>query len=76
MITAKRGWYISSDEKRRFRREAEARVGADRILGTVEVFVLAIEAALLTLEEADADKLVLERRRFKVAFRSFRERVR
>jgi predicted nucleic acid-binding protein len=75
-IAAKRGWSIASDEKRRFRREAEARVGTSRILGTVEVFVLAIEAGLLTVEQADADKLVLERRRFKMSFASFRELVR
>jgi len=43
-IAAKRGWFIASDEKRRFRREAEARLGGERILGTVELFVLAIEA--------------------------------
>jgi predicted nucleic acid-binding protein len=72
-IAAKRGWSIASDEKRRFRREAEARVGTSRLLGTVEVFVLAIEAGLLTIEQADADKLVLESRRFKVPFASFRE---
>jgi len=74
-IAAKRGWSIASDEKRRFRREAEARVGGDRILGTVELFVLAIEAGLITVEQADADKLVLESRKFKVSFTSFREFV-
>jgi len=62
-VAAKRGWNIASDEKRRFRREAETRLGANRILGTVDVFVLAIEAGLLTVEQADADKLVLENRR-------------
>lgn len=75
-IAVQRGWSIASDEKRRFRREAEARVGSSRILGTVEVFVLAIEARLLTVDQADADKLVLESRRFKVSFTSFRELVR
>jgi len=74
-IAAKRGWSIASDEKRRFRREAEARVGRERIFGTVEVFVLAIEAGLITVEQADADKLVLESRKFKVSFASFRELV-
>jgi predicted nucleic acid-binding protein len=74
-IASQRGWCIASDEKRRFRREAEARVGSGRILGTVELFVLAIEAGLLTVEHADADKLVLESRRFKVAFASFRDLV-
>src|SRR5262249_7407050 len=55
---------------------AKARVGSGRILGTVDVFVMAIEAGLLTVEQADADKLVLESRRFEVSFASFRELVR
>jgi predicted nucleic acid-binding protein len=75
-IAAKQGWIIASDEKRRFRREAEARIGSARILGTVEVFVLAIKAGLLTVEEADDDKLALECRKFKVSFASYRELVR
>jgi len=43
-IAAKRGWSIASDEKRRFRREAMARLSSDRIIGTADVFVLAIQA--------------------------------
>jgi predicted nucleic acid-binding protein len=74
-IAAQRGWSVASDEKRRFRREAVARLGADRLLGTAELFVLAIEAGLLTVEQADADKLVLEHRRFRMSFASFRELV-
>jgi hypothetical protein len=41
----------------RFLREAEARVGVGHVITTVDVFVLAIKAGLLTVEEADADKL-------------------
>jgi hypothetical protein len=37
--------------------------------------VLAIRAELLTSDDADADKDVLERHRFKMPFRSFREIV-
>lgn len=74
-IAVKRGWHIASDEKRRFRREAEARVGADRLLGTVDVFVLAIKAGVLSAHEADADKRTLEGKRFKMPFASFRDRV-
>lgn len=73
VLAAKQGWWIASDEKRRFRREAAARVGEARILGTPELFVMAIRAGLLTVEQADADKLVLEQRRFKMAFISFRD---
>jgi predicted nucleic acid-binding protein len=72
-LAAKCGWYIASDEKRRFLREAEARLGSGRVLGTVDIFVLAIRAGLISVEEADSDKLVLEGRRFKVPFSSYRE---
>jgi predicted nucleic acid-binding protein len=74
-LAAKHGWSIASDEKRRFRREAVTRLGEDRIIGTPDVFVLAIHAALLTTDEADADKSVLEQHRFKMMFASFRDLV-
>lgn len=57
-------------------REAEARLGAGRIITTVDVFVLSIQAGLLSIEDADADKRVLESKRFKVAFSSYRDLVR
>lgn len=72
-IAAKTGWLIASDEKKRFLREATERVGAGRIITTVDIFVLAIKVGLLTVEDADADKVTLEARRFKVSFASFRE---
>ena len=74
-IAAKEGWYIASDERKRFLREAEARVGVGRVITTVDVFVLAIRAGLLTVEDADSDKLTLESKRFKVSFTSYRELV-
>lgn len=74
-LAAKHGWSIASDEKRRFRREAVARLGEARLVGTPEVFVLAIRAGLLTSDDADADKRVLEQHRFKMSFVSFRELV-
>lgn len=74
-IAARAGWLIASDEKKRFLREAILRVGAGSVITTVDVFVLAIKARLLTVEEADADKVSLEGRRFKVSFASFRELV-
>jgi hypothetical protein len=37
--------------------------------------VLGIRAGLLTVEEADQDKAVLEQHRFKMAFESFRDLV-
>jgi predicted nucleic acid-binding protein len=74
-IAAQKGWLIASDEKKRFLREATARVSVGPILTTVDVFLLAIKAGLLTIEEADADKVTLEGRRFKVPFGSYREIV-
>ncbi len=67
------GWTVASDEKRRFRREAIARLGEDRLIGTVELYLRFIAAGLLTADEADADLAVLATNRFTVKFASFRE---
>ena len=67
------GWTVASDEKGRFRREAQDRLGSDRVIGTADLFILAIRCRLLTIEEADADKLTLEVRRFTMPFQSFGE---
>ena len=72
-MAVEKGWLVASDEKGRFRREAEERLGKGRLLGTADLFVKAINAGLLTIEEADADKAVLEARRFRMSFESFRE---
>ncbi len=66
-------WYVASDEKKVFRREALARLGQGRILTTAGLIVLAIRANLLTVEQADQIKLILETRRFRMAFDSFRD---
>ena len=76
LVLAKRhGWTIASDEKGRFRREASKRVGSHRLIGTPDLYVLAIQAELLTVEAADSDKAILERKRFKMRFSSFREKL-
>lgn len=67
------GWSIACDEKGRFRREAVTRIGEHRLLGTVEIYLTALRAGLLTVAQADADKAVLEANRFRVPFGSFRE---
>jgi predicted nucleic acid-binding protein len=74
-LAAQNGWLIASDEKKRFLREATARLGLERVLTTVDVFVLAIKAELISIEDADADKIVLEGKRFSVSFNSYRELV-
>lgn len=75
VLAVRHGWTVASDEKRRFRREAVERIGEDRIIGTADLFIRSIRAGLLTIEEADADKALLEQRRFRMPFESFRERV-
>ncbi len=75
VLAVRHGWNVASDEKRRFRREAADRIGEDRLVGTADLFIRAIRAGLITLEDADGDKAELERRRFKMSFGSFREVV-
>lgn len=72
-MAAVHGWHVASDERRRFLRLAEERLGPGRILNTAGIFVLAIRAGLVSVEEADADKRVLETHRFKMRFSSFRD---
>jgi hypothetical protein len=61
--------------KRKFRREAIARLGEGRLVNTAGLFVLAIRAGLLSIEEAEQAKAELERHRFRMAFRSFRDLI-
>ncbi len=75
VLAVRHGWTVASDEKRRFRREALSRIGGDRLIGTADLFIRAIRAGLITIEEADVDKVMLEQRRFKMPFGSFREIV-
>lgn len=70
-----RHWLIASDEKRRFRQEVFARLGKDRLVTTAGLFVLAIRAALLSVEEADHAKAILEQHRFRMPFQSFRDLI-
>jgi predicted nucleic acid-binding protein len=67
------GWYVASDERGKFLRLVEERLCPRRILNTVGLFVLAIRAGLITVGDADRDKLVLEAHRFKMRFSSFRD---
>ncbi|HSK77721.1 MAG TPA: hypothetical protein VLQ45_14820, partial [Thermoanaerobaculia bacterium] len=68
-----RGALIASDEKRVFKREAEARLGLGRLLNTPGLLVLAIRRGILTVNEADGLKRDLEVGRFRMRFESFRE---
>ena len=64
---------VACDEKGRFQREAVARLGPGRIINTAGLFVAAIRAGLITVEEADSAKAVLEQHRFRLKFASFRD---
>lgn len=68
-----RQWLGASDECRTFLREAHSRLGEGRIPNTAGIHVLAIRAGLLTVEDADAAKAILEQRRLRLKFDSFRD---
>lgn len=54
-------------------REAVQALGAGRIVNTAGLIVMAIRANLMTVEEADHAKAILERHRFRMPFGSFRD---
>lgn len=72
-VAASRGWYVASDERRVFLREARSRIGEHRLINTPGLYLLWIRSGLLTIAEADDAKLTLENRRFKMVFGSFRD---
>lgn len=72
-LASAHGWCVASDEKKRFRRELEKRIGLKKLLTTAGLVVYAIRAGLLTVETADAWKATLEGKRFRLPFASFRE---
>jgi predicted nucleic acid-binding protein len=63
---------IACDD-RRARREAIARLGEGQILTTPGLLLAAIRDGLLSIELADAMKVTLEARRFRMPFGSFKE---
>ena len=70
-----RGWLVASDERRRVLRHAGERLGPGRILNTPGILVLAIRTGAISVEEADQYKAILEKKRFKMKFASFRDVV-
>jgi predicted nucleic acid-binding protein len=74
-LAESRGWLIASDEKRKFHREAIVRLGQDRIINTAGILLKAIRLNVLTVDEADEAKTLLEQRRFTMRFASFRDLV-
>ncbi|MBI4526985.1 MAG: hypothetical protein HY695_24585 [Deltaproteobacteria bacterium] len=72
-LAESRGWVLVSDEKGRFRREVISRLGSGRLLTTAGFFITAIRVGIMSIEEADEAKKLLEQHRFRMKFRSFRE---
>lgn len=75
-LAQSRSWMVASDDGRPFRTEAIARLGEHRLLTTPTIYVRAIQAGLLSVPEADADKAVLASKRFIMPFQSFAELLR
>ena len=74
-LAAGKDWYLACDEKRVFRRKAIEILGEDRLITTPGIIVLCIRQGLITIDEADRLKAILETKRFKMTFGSFREVV-
>ncbi len=74
-LAAGKDWYLACDEKRVFRRKAIEILEEDRLFTTPGILVLCIRQGLMTIDEADRLKAVLETKRFKMTFGSFREVV-
>lgn len=72
-LAHQRGWWVASDEGGAFRREAQQRLGAGRLVNTPGLLLSAIRAGVLTVDDADQAKTVLEQHRFRVKFKSFRD---
>ena len=75
VVAAPQGLRVACDERGRFLRVAGELLGEGRVVTTPGLIVLAIEAGLITVAEADEMKATLERHRYRMPFRSFRERV-
>jgi hypothetical protein len=70
-----RHWLIASDEKKKFRRETLARLGAGRMLKHSGYSQSCNLRGIITVEDADRAKVVLEQNRFIMSFASFRDVV-
>ena len=67
------GFYIASDEKKRFRRRAVELIGEARILRTEHLLVEAIRRNHITIEVADRYKDILAANSYALPFASFAE---
>ncbi|QQR73907.1 MAG: hypothetical protein IPJ17_20970 [Holophagales bacterium] len=68
-----RGWSVACDERGRFSRLAEERLGPGRHLNTSGLLVRSIREGHLNVSRADELKAILEANRFRMPLRSFAE---
>lgn len=74
VLAASRGWLVASDDEgRRFLREAESRIDAQRLVGTPDLVLLALRRGLISPEEADTYPAIWARNDYLVDFESFSE---
>ncbi len=73
-MAVSRGFALASDDEAALKK-GESHLGPGRVLTTPGLVVLAIHQGLLEIEEADGFLPQWERFRFKVSFRSFREKL-
>lgn len=75
-IAQNRGYAMASDDKKRkFYREASRRLGTERIMGTVQIALMAIRGGAVGVDEADGWLATWRSRRFDPGIRSFSELV-
>lgn len=72
-LAATSGYYIASDEKKRFRRCAIDLIGEARILRTESLILDAIRLGRRSVADADGYKAVLETNRYSMPFVSFED---
>jgi predicted nucleic acid-binding protein len=72
-MALERGWTVASDERGRFLRIAYQQLGEKRLVNTPGLLLLAIRRRVISIDEADRIKAELERKRFRMKFRSFRD---
>lgn len=62
---------VASDERGRFLQVARERLGPEHLVNTPRLLLLAIRRSIISVDEADRIKGLLEGRRFRMAFGSF-----
>ncbi|MES1240131.1 MAG: hypothetical protein ABUT39_00790 [Acidobacteriota bacterium] len=72
-LAVSRSWLFACDERGFVRSEATKLLGAEGLLNTPGLFLLALRKGCWTVDEADQAKAILEENRYRMRFKSFRE---